>query len=279
MNGIPGRRISPSAINRWLQCPKQYRLQDIERQAAKSKPSPLLARANAVHHALERFYGLPDEHRQPENLKRALRAVWPEHRRGAFRTLDEEIEHGQAALEMLRLFGERFDLHAVPIAREQWLTAELPNGIQVFGKVDRIDALRGGGLEVIDYKTGRRTLDEGDLKHEPAVWVYVAAAEAAYEDHVRRVRLIYLPDGADVAWEPEREDVTALRKRLILTVREIETAAAFPAQPGPACNWCLFRLRCHERTQVSLDELVPVEGLPFDIAAPEARQAAVRNRR
>jgi putative RecB family exonuclease len=265
MTGIRNQRISPSAISRWLACRKQYRLQDLERQAPPAEPSPILARANAVHHALERFYGLPDEDREPDNLERALRAVWPEHRRGAFRSVDEEIEHGQAALAMLKLYGERFDLHAVPLAREQWLTAELPGAVQVFGKVDRIDALRGGGLEIIDYKTGSRALEPADLKHEPATWVYVAAAEAAYVEEVRRLRLIYLPLGMDVAWEPEREDVRALRKRLILTVREIEAATAYPATPGPQCNWCPFRLRCRERTQVSLDELVPVEGPPFDV--------------
>jgi RecB family exonuclease len=264
VSGIRGDRISPSAINRYLTCPKQYRVYDLERTAPRPEPSPILARANAVHHALERFFGLPDEDRLPENLERALRAVWPEHRRGAFRSLDEEIEHGQAAIEMLRVFARTFDLHAVPLAREQWLTAELPSGVQVFGKVDRIDALRGGGLEIIDYKTGARPLEPGDLKHEPATCVYVAAAEAAYVDEVRRVRLIYLPAGAEVAWEPEREDVRQLRKRLILAVREIQQATVFPAQPGPACNWCAIRLRCRERTQVSLDQLVPVEGAPFD---------------
>jgi putative RecB family exonuclease len=264
VTGIRANRISPSAINRYLTCPKQYRVYDLERTAPKPEPSPILARANAVHHALERFFGLPDEHRLLENLERALRAVWPEHRRGAFRSRDEEIDHGHAAIEMLRLFGARFDLDAVPLAREQWLTAELPNGVQVFGKVDRIDPLRGGGLELIDYKTGTRMLEPGDLKHEPAVWVYVAAAEAAYVDEVRRVRLIYLPAGVDVVWQPERDDVKDLRKRLILTVREIEQAVEFAARPGPACNWCAIGLRCRERTEVSLDELVPVEGSPFD---------------
>jgi hypothetical protein len=44
MSGIRDGRISPSAINRWLQCPKQYRLHDLERQRPEQTPSPLLAR-------------------------------------------------------------------------------------------------------------------------------------------------------------------------------------------------------------------------------------------
>jgi hypothetical protein len=97
------------------------------------------------------------------------------------------------------------------------------------------------------------------------VWVYVAAAEAAYVDEVRRVRFIYLEPGVDVVWEPERDDVMELRRRLVLTVREIDACEVFEAVPGAQCNWCQFALRCVERTQVSLDELVPVEGLPFDL--------------
>jgi RecB family exonuclease len=265
MSGIRGGRISPSAISRYQSCPKQYRLHDLERRAPKQEPSPVLARANAVHHALERFFGLSDEHRLPENLERALRLVWPEHRVGVFRSVDDEVFHGQAALEMLRVFGRTFDLDPLPLARERWLTAELPSGVQVFGKVDRIDPLRGGGIEIIDYKTGANMLDERDLRVEPAIWVYVAAAEAAYDEIVRRVRLIYLPAGVDVSWEPERDDVLELRKRLIRKVNEIEGATAFEATPGEHCRWCAFQLRCEERTRVTLDELVPVEGLPFDL--------------
>jgi RecB family exonuclease len=265
MSGVRDGRISPSAISRYVLCPKQYRLHDLERRGPKQQRSPILARANAVHHALERFYGLPPEHRQPENLERALRSVWPEHRVGVFRSVDEEIFHGQAALEMLRVFGSTFDLDALPLAREQWLTAELPSGVHVFGKVDRIDPLRGGGIEVIDYKTGANMLDERDLRGEPATWVYVAAAEAAYDEIVRRVRLIYLPAGVDLSWEPERDDVLELRKRLIRKVGEIEQEKAFPATPGEHCRWCAFALRCEERTRVTLEELVPVEGLPFDV--------------
>jgi hypothetical protein len=85
-----------------------------------------------------------------------------------------------------------------------------------------------------------------------------------FEDVVHRVRLIDLALATDVLWAPEREDVLELRKLLMRTVREIDTATQFPARPGPQCNSCVFRLRCVERTRVSLDELVPVEGLPWD---------------
>lgn len=269
-------RFSPSAIARFNECPKRYQLQDLGECGPKQPPSPTLARGNAVHHALERFYGLPLEHRQPENLERALRWAWPQHRKGAFDTVEQEIEYGRGALEMLRLYGDRFDLTVNPLAREQWLNLRVADGLEVYGKVDRIDELPDGGLEVIDYKTGTRPLEPSDLKHEPATQVYVAAAAAAYGEPVRRIRLIYLALGVDVAWEIEDEDAEWLRERLDRATSAIAAATTFPASPGPHCRWCPFALRCVERTRVRLEELVPVEGLPFDLPDAEVPIASSR---
>lgn len=162
----------------------------------------------------------------------------------------------------------------------------------MFGKVDRIDPLRGGGIEIIDYKTGTNMFDERDLRGEPATWVYVAAAEAAYDEIVRRVRLIYLPAGVDVSWEPERDDVKELRKRLIRTVGEIEKETAFAATPGEHCRWCQFALRCEERTRVALEEfrskgrrstsaspVVPIEERPGETASSERSPDDIRGNR
>ncbi len=84
-------RLSPAALGRYRSCPQSFYLSDVERLPRDEQPSPVLCQANAVHHALERFFGLPLLDRQPENLERALRSVWPSHRRpGAFLTREQE---------------------------------------------------------------------------------------------------------------------------------------------------------------------------------------------
>lgn len=251
------------ALDRFRRCPKQFLLADVERAARSEAPSAVLVTANAVHHALERFFGLPVDARQPENLERALRSVWHQHRRpGAFASRDDEVAAGRSALDMLSAFGERFDLTAEPLAREQWLAARL-EGFEVFGKLDRVDRAPGGGLDVIDYKTGRRMLDVGDLRHDSAVQVYVFLAEQAYKLPVERVRLVYLAHGEEVAWEPEREDVAALVERLSATLGAVKLEQSFAAEPGEHCRFCPFALGCRERQQIQLADLVPIENLPF----------------
>jgi RecB family exonuclease len=235
----------------------------MERVPRGAEGSPILNQGNAVHHALERFYGLPKESRDPVHLERALRSVWTAHRRpGSFATKDEEGMFGRQAVGMLREFGERFDLSVEPLAREQWINLRVA-GVNIYGKVDRIDRGRDGGIDIIDYKTGRRKLDVRDLIGEPAVQLYVAGAELEYKLPVERVRFIYLSLGDEICWEPEREDVAALKERLVTTVRELQADTVFEARPGDRCRFCPARLHCSERQRVSLDDLQPVEGLPF----------------
>lgn len=216
-----------------------------------------------MHDALNRFYGLPQEERRPENLERALRSVWCEHRKpGTFSGRDEERTFGLQALEMLRRFGEQHDLAARPLAREQWVSAEV-DGVVLFGEIDRVDRGPGGGLVLTDYKTGRLMIEESDLKHESAVQVYVCAAEAEWRLPVEVVRFVYLAAGVAVEWTPEREDVDHLRQRLRDTLAAIRAESGWEARPGDWCRFCSARLHCPDRQHVSVEDLVPVEGLPF----------------
>lgn len=70
-------RFSASALDRYRTCPRLFLLADVERVESPTQPSPVLCRANALHGALERFYGLPLEERDLATLHDTLRRVWP----------------------------------------------------------------------------------------------------------------------------------------------------------------------------------------------------------
>jgi putative RecB family exonuclease len=163
---------------------------------------------------------------------------------------------------MLRGYAGSFDLALRPLAREQWLSYELSNRLELYGKLDRIDDA-GGAVDVIDYKTGRRILDEDELKRDLAAQVYVLAAARAYERPVRAVRFIYLATGTQTSWYPEADDLREIEERLVRLTDEIRATQRFVARPGASCRFCAFALRCPERQQTTLDDLQPVDGLPF----------------
>jgi len=256
-------RLSPSALARYETCPRRFQLYDLERVPRHERPDPRLCQGNAVHHALERFYGLPLEDRCYASLERALRAVWCEHRKpGAFASRDEERRYGLQTLDMLRRYADDYDMDVEPLAREKWASAWV-GGVELRGKIDRIDSGADGSLELVDYKAGRRQLDPDDLPDDPAARVYLLAAETLYRLPVSRVRFIYLQSGAEIRWTPEREDVEALKAEIAGVIAELRSLPFFEAKPGPLCQYCPVELHCPDRDRVALQDLVPVEDMAF----------------
>lgn len=258
-------RLSPAALSRFRLCEKQFFSADVERAPRRDQSNPLLAQGNAIHAALERFFGLRPEDRNPavNVLQQALRNQWRAYcKPDTFATVDQEIEFGHAALALMSSFAASFDTTAEPLAREQWVSTRLPNGIELFGKIDRVDPFEDG-IAVIDYKTGRHQIEQEDLSGEPAAQVYLLAAEQEFGLPVRCVRYLYLATGDDVRWYPEREDVPSIAEQLVALTTSIKEAQEFPASPGDQCRWCPFALRCTDRGRVELADIAPVEGLLF----------------
>lgn len=265
------RRISPTAIARYRSCPRAAWFQYVARTPRIEQPSPALVVGNAVHAALERFFGLPPGDRAPaaEVLARCLRSVWPKHRTaGAFLSREEEGDWGRQGLRMLADFAGRFDTTVVPLAREQWVSTRLSSGVELYGKVDRIDGgpsdggpPTGGALRVVDYKTGRHVVE--DLLDEPAVQAYVLAVEDRYKRAVEQIRFIYLASGDDIWCDLEREDVEFARESLTAAASAMYADQEFAPMPGEHCARCPYAHVCPDAGRVDLADLVVDDDLAF----------------
>jgi ATP-dependent helicase/nuclease subunit B len=86
-----------------------------------------------------------------ETIHPMLRALWQPRLMEAIRWVEEQETTNQAA-------GRR------PLAAEKKGEAEI-DGVLLYGKADRIDRFEGGGLAIVDYKTGKApsqtAVDEG----------------------------------------------------------------------------------------------------------------------
>jgi putative RecB family exonuclease len=241
MGSVVPQRLSPSSLDRYRECPRRFYLQDVEREAVAEGPNATLAVGNAVHRVLELAFRLHAHQRTPDNLKALLRRewrrYWPEH----WSIAGEEQAKAEAAA-MLEAFGEHFDVRSKPLRLEQWLTLKTEQ-LEVSTRVDRID--RGSyGLRLIDYKTGRRQLDESDLRHDSATLVHLLAASQQSAHPVERLSLFYLRSGEEIYWEPEPEDLELAGERLQALIGRILDDEKFAPEPGSGCQFCPFALRC-----------------------------------
>lgn len=252
------QRLSPSALDRYRECPRRFYLQDVEREAVADGQNATLAVGNAVHRVLEIAFRLHPHQRTPDNMTALLRREWRRHWPEDWSIGGEEQAKAEAA-GMLGAFGEHFDVESKPLRLEQWLTMHTDQ-LEIGTRVDRID--RGScGLRLIDYKTGRRQLEASDLRHDSAALVHLLAASQQSAHPVERVSLFYLRSGEEIYWEPEPEDLELAAERLQTVISRLLNDEEFAPEPGPGCQFCPFALRCDAAPATVGLEVLLGEGL------------------
>lgn len=189
VDGLPDPRergpLSPTALEVWTACPHHYLMAHLLGVAPVEPPEALVRidhrdRGTIVHDVLERFVGerlhrSPDTPWTDDDAKRldeiADEVFADAERRGitGFALLWERDReslradlHSWLAADSVR----RAELRASPAATElPFGTAGQPpavldlgdgTSVRLKGKADRVDQLAGGGLLVVDYKTGRK---------------------------------------------------------------------------------------------------------------------------
>ena len=220
--------LSPTSINRFLICPRQFFYADVLRLPRTD--SDETRAGNFMHAALERFHNEERDFRDASHVERSaqayvaqLRALAAETARS--RAADDGLAAGAPALKyqierawrQLERYVAWLVAHAreqpfVVLFNEQHVACEL-GGIRLNGKVDRIDRLSDGSIAIRDYKSGKlhgrgcaqtarellRMVDEQVCPFGNAsrgtnlqALLYVAGVEALTGARVGRIDYIYI---------------------------------------------------------------------------------------
>jgi DNA helicase-2/ATP-dependent DNA helicase PcrA len=114
------------------------------------------------------------------------------------------------------------------------------------GKIDRVDKLSDGKLEIIDYKTGRMP-DEKELKKSLQLSIYAMAAsdEGLYNHPIDKVALTfyYLQDMNKVTMNRTTEELMEVRTKIKSSIEEMKKGEYKP-KVGIWCDFCPFKMIC-----------------------------------
>jgi len=288
LDGMP-RRLwtgTPTKLDTWLSCPRRFRFTYLDRRP-KGPPWAHNSVGSSVHNALRDWWSLPVDGRTPSAAADLVARGWLT---DGFRDGAQSALWRDRAAAMTSAYAARLDPADEPVGVERTV-ATTTHGMALSGRVDRIDlrpsADGGTELVVVDYKTGRRTLDDDDAKSSLALAVYVVAVRRTLRRRCRRVELHHLPSGTVAGHDHteqslERhlgragsiaEEASAAEQawRSSLSARAEDAAggdadaieaidAVFPAVPGSMCSWCDFRRHCPAGRAASPD-LAPWDGL------------------
>ncbi len=285
---LPGltaeRSISPTGLGRLLTCPYWFLEERIlGRRERPRRPSmdmiDPLAFGTLLHSIAEIFF---TEHGAAFCRKEGVLEEWRRRvrrlaEREFTRFLDRYPLRGRDAIarEQERVLdtAEKFVGHEWGLAGREYRAAELVFGVDapvaierpagplyVTGKIDRVDRLDTGGLEVRDLKTGRAR-DRGEYDLDPAIdlqiGVYALALEAAGASAGEKVHAAAYVYPADMPRDPERrfegEELARLRGNThawLDMARGLLAAGAFLRTPlADDCKFCPYQPSCGDRAR------------------------------
>ena len=244
---------SPSRLLAWLDCPRRYRMQYLDRPRPPARaPRAHTSVGIATHNVLRDFWDLPIERRTPAGVAELVRSSWIE---AGFRDPEQSAAWRLRVRDAVVSYLRGIDRDRQPIGLER--NVSLKTGtVAVTGRIDRLDD-RDGDLVVVDYKTGRQVPTDTDARTSLAMALYAVAAGRMFRRGCTTVELHHLPSGTVAAHEhtpeslerkvSEAESIASDLRRADADFRDVGASSTlFPPRPSAVCSWCDFRAHCPE---------------------------------
>jgi DNA helicase-2/ATP-dependent DNA helicase PcrA len=122
-----------------------------------------------------------------------------------------------------------------------------PHYIAIRGRIDRIDTLQDGTVEIIDYKTGEAK-NEKKIRAEDKeqLTIYHIACQEVLGKKPARLTYWYLKDNVKVSFLPTEKEVQKWKEKISQIAQEMHTSD-FKPTPGFHCTFCDYRDICEFR--------------------------------
>jgi len=240
--------LSYSQIETFKICPLHYKLKYLLK--VPTHPSASQSFGTSIHAALKDFFLLVKSGQKPSEklLFKLLADNWIG---DGFRNKSHEKKFFEKGKVYLAGFlKESFDAKNLPVSLEKPFVIPLGGeGLKVGGKIDRVDALPDGSVEIIDYKTGATIPSQREVDRNLQLSIYALAAvsikEPPFDKEPKKVKLsLYFLDQqqkfSTVRTEIELEEA---QKEILEWKKKIEKSD-FTCSGNYLCRDCEYKLMC-----------------------------------
>lgn len=248
----PVNYLSYSQIETFRVCPLHYKLKYIYKLP--TPPNASASFGTSIHLTLKNFYEEVSAGKKPSEklLYKLLESNWIKE---GYKSKKHELDFIQKGKDYLLGFLKYgFDSKNLPVAMEQPFNIPINNHLnrplRIGGKIDRVDSLSDGRIEIIDYKTGATIPTQKEVDNNLQLSFYALAATNVltkpFGVDPEKVKLsLYFLD------TQEKISTTRTAKQLeeakdeILKVREEIEKSDFKCSGHMFCqNMCEFSLFC-----------------------------------
>jgi hypothetical protein len=237
-------QVSHSAISSFSRCPHSYYLQyeycNPETGNKIEVVNPYFSLGLSVHRTVEELSEVPIKERTKISLQERFHNIFSEYRglRGGFISQKKEDYFYERGVKMIDRVEKSAFLSRPSInLNQKFLTTDLvKNEIKIIGALDWIEELPGGGVHIIDFKTGKNK-EVGTSLQLP---IYVILAEKKLAKKIEKASYWYLENDDDPVSQEigDREEYLAILREKALQIKQAKESNYFPCRYPGRCFAC-----------------------------------------
>ncbi|MFW0785715.1 RecB family exonuclease [Gordonia sp. CPCC 206044] len=253
--GLVGRplALSPSRAADFKQCPLLYRYRAIDRFP--EVPTQAQTRGTVVHAALENLFEMPAELRTRESADLLVEGAWAAMCEGdpdLAAVIGDEAAADKFIADAQKLIATYYTMENPTAfdaaACEEHVEIDVDD-VLLRGFIDRIDIAPTGELRVVDYKTGRSPGVAFEAKALFQMKFYALAILRTRGVVPARLQLMYLSDGQQLIYTPDRDELERFARTLKAiwsAIRAAVKSGDFRPRRSGMCRFCEHQERCPE---------------------------------
>lgn len=251
--------LSPSKISTYLACRAMYKYTYINRIGRFFyKPKAYHAFGASLHRTLEDFHKSGGaEAQSPEDMVQKLHNVWTS--MGYASQSEEDARFADAAQYLQNYHTEHLAMEAQTILTEKQLKVDMGD-FNLIGRLDRLDEHKDGHLEIIDYKSGRLSVTEEEIRDDLAMGIYSYLTHKNYPGKLITATIYCLRTGSKATVEFTEDDLLEVEDGVMAIASDLlqvdEDSVIDPEWLPFVCPDCDYLKLCARRMDWDIPKLI-----------------------
>lgn len=149
-----------------------------------------------------------------------------------------------------------FDDNTIEVEKNITISLDEEGIYRIRGFIDRLAYnLKNKEYEIHDYKTSKTMPEQDKFENDRQLALYsIAIKELFGKEHEVKLVWHYLFFNKRIESKRTHEQLEQLKKETIELIKEIESAASFPATISRLCDWCPYKPICPAWNSPSLND-------------------------